>query len=131
MRFDTSGGNLKIKQATLIEGDRMIADKPQFTNVASAAGVAFTNRYYPAFLNQPLKFAMIRYGPAGITTVDYDNDGFYDLFIPDREQSKLFRNKGDGAFEDVTASAGLAGLDGVSVGLFADYDNDGFKDFFV
>jgi hypothetical protein len=99
--------------------------------VAKEAGVDFTNRYYPAFLTQPLKFAMIRYGPAGITTVDYDNDGFYDLFIPDGVESKLFRNKGDGSFEDVTAKAGLAGLDGVSVGLFADYDNDGFKDFFV
>lgn len=31
----------------------------------------------------------------------------------------------------VTAKAGLAGLDGVSVALFADYDNDGYKDLFV
>src|SRR6266850_2535709 len=131
MHFDTSGGGLKIRQAALIEGDRIFADKPQFHNVAKEAGVDFENKYYPAFLTQPLKFAMIRYGPAGITTGDYDNDGFYDLFIPDGVESKLFRNKGDGTFEDVTAKAGLAGLDGVSVGLFADYDNDGFKDFFV
>jgi hypothetical protein len=131
MKFLNSGGNLKIEQASLIEGDRSVADKPQFTNVAKEAGVDFVNRYYPAFLNQPLKFGMIRYGPAGISVVDYDNDGYYDLFIPDGVESKLFRNKGDGTFEDVTAKAGLAGLDGVSVGLFADYDNDGFKDFFV
>jgi hypothetical protein len=131
MHFDTSGGGLKIRQASLIEGDRIISEKPQFTNVAKVAGIDFMNQYYPPFLSQPLKFAMIRYGPAGITTVDYDNDGFYDLFIPDGVESKLFRNKGDGTFEDVTAKAGLAGLDGVSVGLFADYDNDGYKDFFV
>src|SRR2546430_1116007 len=74
---------------------------------------------------------MIRYGPAGITTVDYDNDGFYDLFIPDGVESKLFHNRGDGTFEDTTVRAGLAGLDGVSVTVFADYDNDGFKDLFV
>ena len=37
----------------------------------------------------------------------------------------------DGTFEDVTAQAGLAGLDGVSVALFADYDNDGYKDLFI
>ncbi len=131
MKFLNSSGSLKITQASLIEGDRSIADKPQFTNVAKEAGVDFLNRYYPAFLNQPLKFGMIRYGPAGISVVDYDNDGFYDIFIPDGVESKLFRNKGDGTFEDVTAKAGLAGLDGVSVGLFADYDNDGYKDFFV
>ena len=89
------------------------------------------NRYYPAFLNEKMAFGMIRYGPGGITAVDVDNDGFYDLFIPDGVESKLFRNTRDGTFEDVTAKAGLAGLDGVSVGVFADYDNDGFKDLFV
>ncbi len=131
MHFDSSGGAFKIRQAALIEGERILSEKPQFTNVAKEAGVDFLNQYYPPFLSQPLKFAMIRYGPAGITTVDYDNDGFYDLFIPDGVESKLFRNRGDGTFEDVTAKAGLSGLDGVSVGLFADYDNDGYKDFFV
>jgi len=131
MKFDSSGGSLKIQQAALVEGDRVISQKPQFSNVAKEAGVDFLNQYYPAFLNLPLKFAMIRYGPAGITAADYDNDGFYDLFIPDGVESKLFRNKGDGTFEDVTAKAGLAGLDGVSVALFADYDNDGYKDLFV
>jgi hypothetical protein len=74
---------------------------------------------------------MLRFGPAGISAVDYDNDGFYDLFIPDGVESKLFRNRHDGTFEDVTAKAGLAGLDGVSVGVFADYDDDGYKDLFV
>ena len=131
MSFRNAGGDLKIRRASLVEGDRSISDKPQFTNVAAQAGVDFQNRYYPAFLQQPLKFGMIRYGPAGISVADYDNDGFYDIFIPDGVESKLFRNKGDGTFEDVTAKAGLAGLDGVSVGLFADYDNDGYKDFFV
>src|SRR5205823_14895180 len=77
------------------------------------------------------KFAMIKYGPAGITAADYDNDGLYDLLIPDGVATKLFRNLGNGKFEDVTANAGLAGLDGVSVALFADFDNDGNKDLFV
>ena len=131
MKFDSTSGSLKIQQAALVEGDRIISAKPQFTNVAKEAGVDFLNQYYPAFLKLPLKFAMIRYGPAGITTADYDNDGFYDLFIPDGVESKLFRNKGNGTFEDVTAKAGLSGLDGVSVALFADYDNDGYKDLFV
>ena len=70
-------------------------------------------------------------GPAGITTVDVDNDGFYDLFIPDGVESKLFRNTGDGRFTDITAKVGLSGLDGVSVGVFADYDNDGRPDLFI
>jgi hypothetical protein len=120
-----------LTSASHNEGERVAAVAPQFRDVGPDAGIAFVNRYYPPFLSEPLRFGMIRYGPAGITASDYDNDGYADLFIPDGVESKLFRNTRDGHFEDVTAHAGLAGLDGVSVGLFADYDNDGFKDFFV
>ncbi len=133
IKFERESGGLKIVSASLIEGERSSGEKPHFADISAAAGIDFKNEYYPEFLKQKqkLKFAMIRYGPAGITTADYDNDGYHDLFIPDGVESKLFRNRGDGKFEDVTAKAGLAGLDGVSVGLFADFDNDGFKDFFV
>jgi hypothetical protein len=129
--FVRDPGGLRIAEASLKEAERIISDRAQFRDVARQAGVDFLNRYYPAFLNTPLRFGMIRYGPAGITAVDYDNDGLYDLFIPDGVESKLFRNRGDGTFEDVTARAGLGGLDGVSVAVFADYDNDGHKDLFV
>jgi hypothetical protein len=131
MHFDASQKPFTIRRAELITGDRVISARPLFVEVAAEAGIDFTNQYYPEFLNQPLQFGMIRYGPAGITAADYDNDGYDDLFIPDGVASRLFRNKGDGTFADVTTQAGLAGLDGVSVGLFADYDNDGDKDFFV
>jgi hypothetical protein len=131
MTFVRTSSELKISGASLEDGERIGSERPQFRDVSHAAGIDFLNRYYPAFLTTPLKFAMIRYGPAGISTVDYDNDGFYDVFIPDGVESKLFRNLGDGRFEDVTERAGLAGLDGVSVALFADYDNDGHKDLFV
>jgi len=127
---DTAAG-LKFASLSLVEGDRIIGDKPLFRDVAHEAGVDLLNRYYPDFFTVPLKFPMLRYGPAGITAVDFDNDGFYDLFIPDGVESKLFRNRGTGRFEDVTAHAGLAGLDGVSVAVFADYDNDGYRDVFV
>lgn len=129
--WERTGETLRLKGQTLIQGDRVYAERPHFLDVAQAAGIDFQNQYYPPFLSEPLKFGMIRYGPGGITAVDYDNNGLYDIFIPDGVESKLFRNRGDGTFEDVTAQAGLAGLDGVSVALFADYDNDGFKDLFV
>ena len=131
MRFRRTAEGLRITRSEPLEADRVIDAMPHFVDVAAEAGVDFENRYYPGFFNQSLKFAMLRYGPAGITAADYDADGFYDLFIPDGEASRLFRNLGDGRFAEVTAEAGLAGLDGVSVGLFADYDNDGVKDFFV
>jgi len=131
MRFVPGKEGLVIAEASPVEGERVVADRPQFEEVGHAAGIDFLNRYYPPFLNQPMHFGMIRYGPGGISAVDFDNDGFYDLFIPDGVESRLFHNRGDGTFEDVTAASGLAGLDGVSVGVFADYDNDGYKDLFV
>jgi len=131
MSFKAGAKGLAVTSASLVSGDRSIGDAPHFTNVAADAGVGFKNQYYPAFLNQKLAFGMIRYGPGGIAAGDYDNDGLYDLFVPDGVESRLFRNLGNGKFEDVTAKAGLSGLDGVSVALFADFDNDGLKDLFV
>ena len=129
--FALGPDSVEIRKMALVEGERIIADRPHFEDVGQASGINFVNRYFPDFLDRPLKFGMIRYGPGGISSVDYDNDGFYDLFLPDGVESKLFRNLGDGAFQDVTEETGLSGLDGVSVGVFADYDNDGFLDLYV
>lgn len=129
--WQRAGDDLLLKSQTLVQGERIFSEHPHFVNVAADAGIAFQNQYYPPFLSDPLRFGMIRYGPGGITAVDYDNNGLCDLFIPDGVESKLFRNRGDGTFEDVTEQAGLAGLAGVSTAVFADYDNDGFKDLFV
>src|SRR5438105_1513346 len=49
MAFDTSGGDVRITRASLIDGDRISSDAPQFEDVAAAAGVAFKNRYYLPF----------------------------------------------------------------------------------
>jgi ASPIC/UnbV protein/VCBS repeat protein len=131
MAWQTHDGVLQICDQSLIEGERIVCREAHFQEVSRAAGIDFVNQYYPPFLTQPLKFGMIRYGPGGISVVDYDNDGFYDLFIPDGASSRLFRNRRDGTFEDVTHQSGLGALDGVSVATFADYDNDGHKDLFV
>ncbi len=131
MRFAFHVDDIAIREASLVEGERLFAEQAHFAEVGERAGIDFPNRFYPPFLDRPLRFGMIRYGPAGIAAADYDNDGFYDLFVPDGVESRLFRNRRDGGFEDVTAASGLGGLSGVSVGVFADYDNDGWRDLFV
>jgi hypothetical protein len=87
---------------------------------------------------------------SGVALFDYDNDGLLDIFfvngaplgdptargsIPQKTGSKywnrLFHQRKDGTFEDVTEKAGLQGVGygmGVAVG---DYDNDGYEDFYV
>jgi len=45
----------------------------------------------------------------GVAVGDYDNDGHPDLFVTGLKSNKLYHNRGDGTFEDVTDRAGLAG----------------------
>ncbi|MDR3622935.1 MAG: FG-GAP-like repeat-containing protein [Paludisphaera borealis] len=68
----------------------------------------------------------------GVTVGDYDGDGRPDLFLSRLARYVLLRNNGDGAFEDVTDAAGLAGRrDNPTSAAFADLDNDGDLDLFV
>lgn len=73
------------------------------------------------------------YGLNGVAVGDYDGDGWDDFFVcqPGGLPGRLFRNKGDGTFEDVTKAAGLLMLDATAAVLFGDYDNDGDRDLFV
>lgn len=63
---------------------------------------------------------------------DIDNDGLLDLFIAnEKAPAQLFRNRGDGTFEDVSHKAGIDKV-AISKGVTAaDYDNDGYVDFYV
>jgi tetratricopeptide (TPR) repeat protein len=68
----------------------------------------------------------------GVTVGDYDNDGHADLFVTRVATYALYRNRGDGTFEDVTGRAGLAGRrDNPTSAAFADLDNDGDLDLYV
>jgi hypothetical protein len=123
--------------APLSESQRAAA--PLFEEIpASASGIAWVhqnamspNRYLPETM-----------GP-GVAFVDYDNDGWLDIFMVNSGVSDfyqpqtplknaLYRNNRDGTFTDVTDKAGVAGGREFGMGCaIADYDNDGFPDIFV
>ena len=73
------------------------------------------------------------YGNNGLAAGDYDNDGFDDLYVcqPAGLPNRLYRNKGDGTFEDVTEKAGVGVLDSTACALFADFQNQGLQDLLV
>jgi hypothetical protein len=119
--------------------------QPRFSDVTSALGIHFqhvashTSRKY-----------LIETMGSGVALFDYDNDGRLDIFavngaplrdptpkgtIPQKagpeHWNRLFHQRQDGSFEDVTEKAGLQGMGygmGVAIG---DYDNDGNEDLYV
>ncbi len=116
-----------------------------FTDITAATKIGFKHAGSPT----SLKYLIETMG-GGVAIFDYDNDGRMDLFftngallkdpmlkgmMPDKSDPKfwnrLYHQKADGTFEDVTERAGLKG-EGFSMGVAtADYDNDGYVDLYV
>jgi hypothetical protein len=67
----------------------------------------------------------------GVAFADYDNDGDLDIYVSADPHDVLYRNEGDGTFQDVTINSDIFVLgDGVGV-AFGDYDNDGDLDLYI
>ena len=100
-----------------------------FTDVTLSSGVDYVQYHVP----DPPGLAEPPYYTGGAAAGDYDNDGWVDLFVTRLDAPGiLFRNRGDGTFEDVTLQAGLAGFNVNSNGAaWADIDNDGDLDLYV
>ena len=116
-----------------------------FVDATAKLGIHFRHQASPT----SKKYLLETMG-SGVAVFDFDNDGRLDIFlangarlndptpkgtIPKKDDPKywnrLFHQKADGTFEDVTEKAGLAGI-GFSTGVaVGDYDNDGYEDLFV
>ena len=118
---------------------------PHFTDVTEQRGI-----HFQGIASHTSKKYLLETMGSGVALFDYDNDGRLDIFavngapladptpqgtIPQKDGSaswnRLYHQKPDGGFEDVTEKAGLQGAGygmGVAVG---DYDNDGYEDLYV
>jgi len=115
-----------------------------FTDVAERAGLVHPSIYGGI----DRKRFIIETNGCGTAFVDYDNDGWIDALVlsgtrlapggridstddRDRAPSRLYRNRHDGTFQDVTTRAGLTKIGWAASVCAGDYDNDGFVDLFV
>ena len=127
--------NWQIQGKQLLYGQSVIGSGKGFTDITESSGIAFESHHNP-MLNEPEwrpeRFGIMKYATAGVATADYDNDGWFDIFFCDGATPCLYRNRGDGRFEDTTSQAGLpVGLGGVHVAIFGDFDNDDDRDLFL
>ena len=107
-----------------------------FTDVTGASGISFKH------ISSPEKRYIVESMSGGVALIDYDNDGYTDIYFINsltvdllksngKTKSALYHNLGNGSFVDVTEKAGVGDIGwgmGVAVG---DYNNDGFDDIYV
>jgi hypothetical protein len=106
-----------------------------FTDIAAAAGLVAPTIYG----NADRKDYILEAVGCGCAFLDYDNDGWMDIFIlsgtkmegnPKGATNRLYKNNRNGTFTDVTDHAGLHDVGWASGVCVGDYNNDGFEDLF-
>lgn len=103
-----------------------------FVDVTQEAGIDFRMGFLPNEQGETFKINLYDHG-CGVAVGDYDGDGDDDIYLLNQlGPNGLFRNHGDGTFQNVTDEVGVALKDRICVGAtFSDYDNDGDQDLFV
>ena len=97
----------------LFRNDGVVGGIPHFTDVTDKAGVGMTGV------------------GMGVAVGDVDNDGWQDLYVTAFGSNVLYRNRGDGTFEDVTGRAHVDDPRWTTSAAFIDYDRDGDQDLFL
>ncbi len=110
-----------------------------FREVSKEVGINFVHK--APTLDPKLKHIMEQVASMGaaVSIVDFDRDGWDDIYVSNSgegSRNALYRNLGNGTFEDVADRVGLADLNqpgtGVTMGaVWGDYDNDGYEDVLI
>lgn len=110
--------------------------KPWFTDVTESSQIDFEHD------RGPVRYWLPEITGGGAAWIDYDSDGDQDLYLVQSGQNlgqttengpgnRLYRNRGDGTFEDVTTQAGVGDTQYGMGATAGDYDQDGDLDLYV
>ncbi len=117
-------GKWQIDRWTVTSLSDVARPESLFTEVARSAGVAHRGPQFGKDGNTSFFWN-------GAAVSDYDGDGLFDVFVASQHQNFLYRNRGDGSFDEVAKEAGVAQPAGGTGAVFLDADNDGDRDLFV
>lgn len=112
------------------------ANDVHFTDITKQAGITFTH------VSTPEKKYIVESMSGGVALLDYDNDGYLDIYLVNsltvdivksngKTKSALYHNNGDGSFTDVTEKAGVSDIGWGMGAAVGDFNNDGFDDLYV
>jgi hypothetical protein len=130
-------GEARLRKWRMVDETRGRSSAPVFVDVTSGA-LGGNASYAAQFLHGTDYWRTVLdgacgidiYGHNGVSIADIDGDGFDDLYVcqPAGLPNRLYRNRGDGTFEDITERSRLGILENTACALFADIDNDGRQD---
>jgi tetratricopeptide (TPR) repeat protein/peroxiredoxin len=133
-------GEIQLQKWGMLDESRSRSLAPIFTDITSqafGANPSYVSQLVPGtdYWRTVLDGAcgIDIYGHNGVSVADVDGDGFDDLHVcqPAGLPNRLYRNRGDGTFEDITAMSGLGILENTACALFVDVNNDGRQDAIV
>src|SRR6266478_5784614 len=133
-------GEIQLQKWGMLDESRSRSLAPIFTDITSqafGANPSYVSQLVPGtdYWRTVLDGAcgIDIYGHNGVSVADVDGDGFDDLYVcqPAGLPNRLYRNRGDGTFEDITAMSGLGILENTVCALFVDVNSDGRQDAIV
>ncbi len=140
LTWERTAGELRIQKWQTLDETRSRSALPCYadrTAVAFGANPSYSQQllsgtdYWRTVLDGACGIDI--YGHNGVSVGDIDDDGYDDLYVcqPGGLPNRLYRNRGDGTFEDITESSGVGVIENTACALIVDIDNDGRQDLIV